>query len=80
MDEATHALTVSWFRNQVATPYQQSVGVAEHERLCFYEKQGDASTRTTYTLQLNTLQITTERAVGDGAWHSVFEGSYRRPR
>jgi hypothetical protein len=79
-DERTQALTVSWFRKPTATNYEQSDGVSEGDRLCFYEKQGEVSTRTSYGVHLNSLSITTERSMGDGDWVQVFEGSYRRPR
>src|SRR5688500_13019001 len=52
-DDRTQALTVSWFRSPIATAYQQVDGVAEGDRLCFYEKQGDTSTRTSYGIHLN---------------------------
>ena len=79
-DERTQALTVSWFRSPNATDCQQVDGVAEGDRMVFYEKQGQTTTRTCYALQLNRLTITTERSVRGGEWQQVFEGSYRRPR
>ena len=79
-DERTQALTVSWFRSSTVTAYQQVDGVADGDRLCFYEKQGDTSTRTRYGIHPHCLTITTERSVRGGEWQQVFEGSYRRPR
>jgi hypothetical protein len=79
-DDRTQALTVSWFRSPTAATHQQIDGVAEGDRLCFYEKQGDTSTRTRYAIYPNGLTITTERSVCGGKWQQVFEGSYRRPR
>jgi Protein of unknown function (DUF1579) len=79
-DEKTQALTVTWFRSPAAATYQQVDGVAEGDRLTFYEKQGETNMRTQYALHLNTLAITTERSVKDGEWEQIFEGSYKRPR
>lgn len=79
-DERTHALTVSWFRNSTASHHEQSDGVSEGDRLCFYEKHGEVSTRTSYGVHLNSLSITTESSTCGGDWVPVFEGSYRRPR
>lgn len=79
-DERTQALTVSWFRNPTAAEHEQNDGVSESDRLCFYEKHGNVSTRTSYGVHLNSLSITTERSVRGDEWVQVFEGSYRRPR
>ena len=78
-DDRTQTLTVSWFRSPMATPYQQIDGVSEGDRLCFYEKQGDTSTRTLYGIHPHSLTISTERSVRGGEWQQVFQGSYRRP-
>ncbi len=79
-DDKSGALSVSWFRDPGPTTTQQGDGVAEGEMLIFIEKIGDTSTRTTYTVALNRLSITTERALKNGEWKPVFTGSYRRPR
>ena len=79
-DDDTNKLTVTWFRSPSATPSQQSDGVAEGDALIFVENNGKASTRTTYTLALNRLNVITERSTNGNDWTTIFEGAYRRPR
>lgn len=74
------ALTVTWFRDPSPTTTQQAEGTADGEMLIFLEKIADTQTRTTYSVALNRLSIKTERSVKGGAWTSIFDGSYRRPR
>ena len=79
-DSRTNMLQVTWFRSPDSTTAQQSEGVAEGDRLIFHEKIDDAMTRTTYSVALNQLTVTTQRSKNGGAFVTVFEGSYRRPR
>jgi hypothetical protein len=79
-DDRTSALTVTWFRSPSATSTQQADGVAEGDKLVFIEKIANETTRTTYSVVLNKLTVITERALGNGEWKTVFEGSYHRPR
>jgi hypothetical protein len=79
-DDITAALSVSWFRSPPASSTQQNDGVAEGDMLVFVEATPSGSTRTTYSVALNRLSVVTERSARGGAWKTVFEGSYRRPR
>lgn len=79
-EETNSALTVTWFRSPKATGAQQTIGIAEGDKLIFVETVAKTSTRTTYQVALNRLTVITERSVGGNEWKPIFEGSYRRPR
>jgi hypothetical protein len=79
-DDNTSALTATWFRSPSATTTQLAEGVSDGDKLVFIEKTDKSTTRTTYSVALNRLTITTERATGENEWKNIFEGSYRRPR
>ncbi|MDX2087424.1 MAG: hypothetical protein SFX73_06230 [Kofleriaceae bacterium] len=77
-DARTQKLTVTWFRNPVATATQQVDAVAEGDKLVFVETMDGRSTRTTYTTAFDKLSIRTECEVGPDDWKPILEGSYRR--
>jgi hypothetical protein len=79
-EDKTGQLTVTWFRSPAATPTQQSDAFAEGDKLIFVEKTDKTAIRTTYSVALNRLTITTEQSINDSEWKTTFEGSYRRPR
>jgi len=77
LDDGANALTVTWFRSPSTTPTQQADGVAEGDRLIFYETVDGSTTRTSYSSLLDRLSVYTERATGEN-WARIFEGTYRR--
>lgn len=79
-DDGTDKLTVTWFRSPVATPTQQSDGVADGDRLIFLENVDKIQTRTTYAIALNRLTVITESSTNGAEWTTIFDGNYRRPR
>ena len=77
-DERTGELTVTWFRSPDADATQQAHGVAEGDKLVFFETIDGRRTCTTYAIMLDRLSIHTDCSLRDGESKRIFEGSYRR--
>ena len=77
-DDASGALTVTWFRSPAATASQQGDAVADGEKLVFSETINGRTTRTTYAVSMDKLAVRGELLQKDGEWKSISDGAYRR--
>jgi len=77
-DGRTQALTMTWFRDPVATGMQHTDAVAEGDKLVFVETIDGRMTRTTYAVVMDKLSIHTECSTRGDEWRRVFEGTYKR--